>query len=329
VVGVTPPPQPYLAVAKAVEGKGTKDDGTTKLLEIPLPDGYQAVGYEWQWRGNRWDDGDLSVVILPEPINNRVGTIVLAVKSRKMEAYTVALAIHCQRTPRLLDDWKLKTHSAILQAYQKQLRDYEEKLAALEVQAAQQIQGRNPLENEQMIRTEIKKGAISVFTAQHYDLFGAIELSAEGYPQSNLAEAAAEGKYIRFFEQAFEWEQMMFFFYPYYWGRKQNWLKRAVLQDTDPLFAEFVKAGAARVVLAVRPGFEQAIAHFLDTGETWDGGDLPEISSPLYVNIIEEIRERDKAPGSELPQGEPWEVRLPTTLIKLRDEKSEGEWVPV
>lgn len=336
VVGVAPPPQPYLAVSKVVEGSGKEDQGTTKSLEIPLPEGYQAVAYEWQSRFNAWSGGTLEVVVLPEPINNRVGTITLAVKSRKVEAYTVSLAIHCQRTPRSLDDWKLKTHAAILQAYQKQLRDYEEKLAALQVQAQQQIQGRNPLENEQLIRGELKKSAISVFTAQHFDLFGAITTSPQGFPQSNLPEAVAEGKYIRFFEQAFEWEQMMYFFYPYFWGRKPNWPKRALLQDTDPKFAEFIKAGFARVVLSVRPGFEHAIAHFLNTGDTWDGGDLPPITSPLYVSIIEEIREHDKAPGNEVAQGSPWDVRLPTTLIKLRDDNklpawkknAQGEWIP-
>lgn len=326
VVGVTPPPQPYLTVAETVEGKGMENEGATKTLKIPLPNGYQAVAYEWQWRGNLWSGGSLAVVILPEPIDNKVGTITLAVKTYKIEAFTVSLAISCQLTDGALNEWKLKTHSAILQAYQKQLRDYEEKLAALQVQAAQEVQGRNPLENEMLIRAELKKGSISVFTDQHYDLFGAITSSTQGYPQPDLLEAAAEGKYIRFFEQAFEWEQMMFFFYPYFWGRKDNWVKRAILQDVDPLFAGFIKAGAARVVAPVRQGFEHAIAHFLDTAEIWDGGDLPPITSPLYVSIIEEIRERDKAPGSELPQGDPWEVRLPTTLIKLRDKATLPEW---
>jgi len=340
VVGVTPPPQPYLTVAKALEGKGGPNmgDHVTKTLEIPLTDNYMAVGYEWDSRFNYWENpnGTLTVVVLPEPINGKVGTVTLAVKTWRVEAFTVSLAVHCRRTDRALDEWKLKTHAAILQAYQKQLRDYEEKLAALEVQAAQQIQGRNPVENERLIRTELKKGSTSVFTLQHYDLFGAIALSPQGYPQPDLPEAEAEGKYIRFFEQAFEWEQMMYFFYPYFWGRKPNWLKRALLQDVDPLFAEFIKAGSARVVISVRPGFEKAIAHFLDTGQIWDGGDLPDISSPLYVSIIEEIRERDKAPGAEIVQGDPWDVRLPTTLVILRDQaglpawqkNAQGEWVP-
>jgi hypothetical protein len=130
---------------------------------------------------------------------------------------------------------------------------------------------------------------------------------------------------------------MMYLFYPYYWGRKNNWLKRALLQDVDPLFAEFIKAGSVRVMVSVRPGFEKAVAHFFDTGQIWEGGDLPDISSPLYVSIIEEIRERDKAPGEEVPQGDPWDVHLPTTLLILRDQaglpawqkNAKGEWLPV
>ncbi len=337
VVGVTPPPQPYVSVAKAVDGKGTKDDGTTKILEVPLPDGYEAISYQWVSKFTFWDDGTLDVVVLPEPINQTVGATTVAVKSRKVEAFTVSIAIFCQRSQRALDDWKLKTHAAILQGYQKLARDYDDALAAAQVQAAQQVQGRNPLENEQLIRTELKKGAISVFTAQQYDLFGAISSSPQGYPQPNFAEAALEGKYIRFFEQAFEWEQMMFFFYPYFWGRKSNWLQRSLLQDSDPLFAEFIKAGSARAVVSVRPGFEAAVAHFLESGETWNGGDLPPITSPLYFSIIEEIKERDQAPGNEVAQGDPWDVHLPTTLVILRDKPSlpewhkdaNGEWIPV
>jgi len=352
VLGVEPPPQPYLTVSKVLEGEGA-EHGSTKTLEIPIKDGYQAVKVSVRQSFIGMDSQAFIDVVVGEWIHrftlsdgwawsyhlsNEVGSVPVAVITDNVRVFAQAFEIDCQLTQRALDEWKLKTYAAILQAYQKQLRDYEEKLAALEVQAAQQILGRNPLENEQLIRAELKKGAISVFTAQHYDLFGAISLSLlGGYPQPDLAEADAEGKYVRFFEQAFEWEQMMFFYYPYFWGRKPNWVKRAVLQDADPLFADFIKAGAARVVVSVRPGFEHAINHFLNSGEPWDGGDLPPITSPLYLSIIEEIKERDKAVGAEVPQGDPWDVHLPTTLLKIRNEHTlpewqkndQGDWVPV
>ena len=69
----------------------------------------------------------------------------------------------------------------------------------------------------------------------------------------------------------------------------------------------------------------------------WGVDPLPDITSPLYVSILQEIRERDQAPGAEVAEGDPWDVRLPTTLVRLRDQASlpawqknaAGEWLPV
>jgi hypothetical protein len=351
--GVDPPPEPYMTTSKVVEGRGDGDDGlTTKTLEMPISDGYQALSAVVMNVFTLSDDDGAVDIILDKQghrfeknsgwswslsLSNETGSLAVGVKTWHTGVFATEIEISCQRTPRALDVWRLKTYDSILQAYQKLERDYEEALAAKQVEAANAIVGRNPLENERMIRAELKKGAISVFTAQQYDLFGAITTSAQGYPEPNLPVADAEGRYIRFFEQAFEWEQMMWFFYPYFWGRKANWTKRVLLDDVDALFADFIRAGAARVVLSVRPGFEHAVATYLETGAIWDGGDLPPIGSPLYVSIIEEIRERDQAPGDEVEQGDPWDVRLPTTLVKIRDDNTlpawqknaQGEWVPI
>lgn len=65
---------------------------------------------------------------------------------------------------------------------------------------------------------------------------------------------------------------------------------------------------------------------FLKYGELWNGGPLPPISDGLYVPIANEIAERLGKPGTEIPQGDPWEVRIPTTLIKLRKDDSLPKW---
>ena len=71
-------------------------------------------------------------------------------------------------------------------------------------------------------------------------------------------------------------------------------------------------------------------------GELWNGGPLPPISSPLFLAIADEIAERARRPGGEIPQSESWEVRVPTTLVKLgQDDRlpkwtkdEQGTWVP-
>ena len=158
---------------------------------------------------------------------------------------------------------------------------------------------------------ELRKQCLTLLTAQQFDAFGALELSSQGYAQPNPARTAAQMPYVRFFEQAFEWEHIVYFYYPYFWGWKGAWSKRMLLDDTDPDFADFLRAGAARVVFPVRPGFEPAVIHYLETGEIWNGGPPPDISSSLYVPIVTEIAEAEQRPGDEVAVGDPWLVTLP------------------
>ena len=100
--------------------------------------------------------------------------------------------------------------------------------------------------------------------------------------------------------------------------------------DPDPLFPEFLNAGFARVVFPVRAGFEDAVYHYLESpnGELWDGGDLPDAHSPLYVDIVAEMKEQQGADGDEdpAPDGKSWDVTLPTTLVKLRSDDKLPSW---
>jgi hypothetical protein len=126
----------------------------------------------------------------------------------------------------------------------------------------------------------------------------------------------------RFFENAFEWNNMVYVFYPYFWGRRPNWITALHLTDPDPDFAAFLKAGAARVQVPVRPGFEDAVAYYCQFREVWEGNDAPLIDDDLYVPIIDEITENLGKCDEGLPYPEdaqPWEVVVPTSLVLLQN----------
>jgi len=127
------------------------------------------------------------------------------------------------------------------------------------------------------------------------------------------------GAMVAFFERAFEWENIMYTYYPYFWGRRARWGELILIQDISPQFEEFLKAGAARVVVPVRPGFEAALAHYHETGDVWMGEDIPDMFSPKYVSIIQEIKARNFAPEDEILVEE-WDVTLPTTLVVLKKD---------
>ncbi len=55
-----------------------------------------------------------------------------------------AVEVKCQRTDRAMIKWRLDTHAKLTTAYKARLAEYEEKLAALEVQAGVAIRGHEP-----------------------------------------------------------------------------------------------------------------------------------------------------------------------------------------
>jgi hypothetical protein len=131
----------------------------------------------------------------------------------------------------------------------------------------------------------------------------------------------SDGVTLRFLETAFEWDQLQYVCYPYFWARTDRWAEHFRLGDRDPVFEEFLRAGSARVVVPVRPGLEAAVSHFIATRVPWNGQGEPTIDDPLYQNIVAEIKERAGAGKGEIPVGEPWETRIPTTAALGRVSK--------
>ncbi|MBF6134713.1 hypothetical protein IU501_17090 [Nocardia otitidiscaviarum] len=349
--GVTPPPELYRTKSATFKaGGGEEKQNYNHAGQLTVDEGYRAVYGSVGALKNIWKTDATTDVVLGRrthrfglgdwlwttTLDDERDTVPYAVDTFHCSQIAVAVEVKTQRTDRAMEQWRLDTHAKLAEAHRRQVADYEEKLAQLELQAGVSIRGRNPRANEQLIQAELRKNCVSILTDQHFDLFDAIhEAPGTGLPQLDIDEADAEGDYVRFFEHAFEWEHMSWVSYPYYWGRKSNWDEVAGYADPDPKFEEFLKAGYARVTVPARPGFEGAIDHFLTFGELWNGGPLPPISSPLYLPIADEIAEQLDRPGTEVPQGDPWTVRVPTSLVKLRadddlprwEQNDDGDWV--
>jgi hypothetical protein len=97
---------------------------------------------------------------------------------------------------------------------------------------------------------------------------------------------AAFGEQIRFMQQAIEWENLNYVLYPYFWTDTRRWDFKQSLHHDDYEHRQFLRAGAARVVLTIRPQFEKAFLSFMETGK------LDEFVGPnhLYFKIADEIR---------------------------------------
>jgi hypothetical protein len=140
--------------------------------------------------------------------------------------------------------------------------------------------------------------------------------SVEGVDASTLDPDAFEqvvqyGEYVKFVQEAVEWENMLFFVYPYFWDSVENWAFKRFLVHPDPVHREFLRGGAARVVLTVRPGFEDAFTRFVLTGDpnTQDGQVPPE--AVPYLTIGQEIRSEAFTNYENIPPANPDQTARP------------------
>lgn len=328
VTSAKAPPPSFTHVAFYEKQEGKEESHYERGLKIGMPDGYEATGAStWYWYVFGDDDHNFRVAIGSADASGGVsfgtprrGEVSVGVHAFKMKAFVVTGDIYCRLTTDGFAKWQHETFESIIEAYLDKKAVYEDKLAQQEVQEGVKILGRNPLENRRIESDELRKLAIMTLMGNSYLDIDSFYGTAE--PIMNLSAACENGKLIRFFENAFEWRNMTYVHYPYFWGRHARWINALHLTDPDPDFAAFLRAGASRVQVPVRPGFESAVAYYCQTGIIWEGGDVPLIDDDLYVPIVEEISENlgQLDEGVPYPEdSEPWEVTVPTSLVVVQN----------
>jgi hypothetical protein len=342
VANVEPPPEPFKFVAKSFVSQNLIPQGESSAFSytMELPSNYEAVHGHISSVFNFWNAGPTPTMdfILGQRTWRRVNdgqwtkSVSLDRETQALNVggvtlnvahYAAAFEVMCQVSPGGQSAWQTKAHATILARYTELLREYERKIQEYLSTTLPTLFGRPPEENRKLEVVELKKGVVSLFagSAPNYALVG----ETDHGPEIDQKTVHEQGKTIRFFEQAFEWEQMQYRFYPYFWGRRDLWLDKLLNQDPDWLFRDFLRAGGARIVISVRPGFEDAVAHYFLTGEVWSGGDLPEITDPDYLPILQEIRESQGWTNAVAVPGT-WEFTVPTTLVYLKDDGDLPTW---
>jgi hypothetical protein len=101
----------------------------------------------------------------------------------------------------------------------------------------------------------------------------------------------------------------------------------AQASGADPVFEQFLRAGNASVIVPVRPGFERPVIFFLKTGLIWGGGYLSLFTSPDMLDVYNDV-EKGRQFDPPLEVGEPWEIRVPTSMVMLQESDQLPEFPP-
>lgn len=346
--GVQPPPEQYRTVSLQFDVPLTAGAlpiiNTTRSASITIPDGYTAtkvtanvyytffedngdIGFTFSFGQHRVRVDGTTNSILSTNLNGEVETVPLAILiDGPVRDCTITIEVLCTASPTNRANWQLRTYDSILQASRDRIADYETRWVTLRAAMKMLTFGQGAYRKRQLERTELQKSALAVLTNQQFDSLNAIEHSSQGYSQPFLPNVEPVGRYVRFLQQSFEWDQMMYLFYPYFWGRKPYWIDRVLLEDSDGQFGDFIRAGSARVIVPVRPGFEQAVDNFMATGTVPTTAELGQLISGEYLPYLTELQGQDGGMDTAKPYGPAWEVRLPTTLTVLRKDATLPRW---
>lgn len=357
VAGVSAPPPLFAFVGTTIAKEGmplAADKATANTTkEFTVPEGYVLSYYSATvtalWRNHAKmtvqigrdeyvvldqvhpNGAPLTHMLLgaPDEITLIAGSVPVSVGTYDILAYAVNVQGLCSLTDEHLLGWQHQTYDKIVAAFQAQQTAYEQKLAQASAVQGIVIEGRNPGSNRVVEQLELKKLCITMMTGQHFGDFNAMtdpSNQPKKHPEVDVLQALEDGPIIQFFEQAFEWEQMTYLFYPYFWGRKQNWVDVSQLTSTDPLFERFLCAGAARVLVPVPMQYKDAVLFLLQSDKPdladriWRGGERPTLDDPLYRSLAAELRDQTDDLQGATPEGTPWEFTLPTTLVHLQPD---------
>lgn len=121
-------------------------------------------------------------------------------------------------------------------------------------------------------------------------------------PAGALSTVAQYEAFVSFINEAIEWENTVYFLDSYFWDVPSSWDFIRQIRNPDAIRQAFLRAGSARVVVAVRKGYEQAWITFTETRQLPPatlGADNP------YMTIAQQIYDYDNTNYPGIPPANP------------------------
>lgn len=258
-------------------------------------------------------------------LENRTGSQKVVYFLQNVDAAAVTFALTYEPTEAAMAQWQLAAwqtlHDAARDAYYASLQALAQKRDALKAE----IENVDTLTLRREELDEIMKGILRWLLGPAFDFMPAdvvklfssdptVRKYGESFTGNELGLDASGWttmfvyeEMVKFIQQAIEWENMLYFLYPYFWDVPAAWDFVRTLQHPDATRQQFLRAGSARVVLTIRPGYEQAFTAFVDRGEL---GDVLPPDHP-YLTIGQEIQAYDQTNYPGIPPANPAENYRP------------------
>jgi hypothetical protein len=303
--GVTIPPAPPASMT--VEEQHAVTDAAPEKplsfsLTVPVPDDYRV---DRMWMGGRAaDTGDADMRIVTEFRNQRVDVpsdgvfhaVELTLPTQMPNKPIVAVLVfkgavgsvrawaEVVPTGAGWRKWRATAVSAIRQAAFSQYNETRERLRQRRAALLRELEAPDTLTLRRIEREQVMRLVLEW-------LFPDFAQGAQVYKDSATQKpegwqpAMEYGEYIKFVHQAIDWDNALVLLYPYFWDHPDRHAVKLFLDHPDAGHREFLRAGAARVILALTPGFENPVISLLDKGHL---GELAD--SSRFADVIDQVQ---------------------------------------
>jgi hypothetical protein len=173
-----------------------------------------------------------------------------------------------------MEEWRLACWTIIRDAAAAKAAQHRSYLRERQGALQKQIAGDDPVRLRRMEREAIMRSVLEWLFPGFQDASSVLaNLPSPGYLDPGTWQQVMQyGEYIKFVQTAIDWDNVIVFLYPYFWDTIWHEQEKLFLNHPDPVHREFLRAGAARVILAIQPGFEEQVVSLLDQGQL---GNLP------------------------------------------------------
>jgi len=244
------------------------------------------------------------------------GLLPVTISAYGVAAVSANIVVECRRTSQTLDRWRQDVYEAILAGYESLKLAYDQAVSAAESEASRfELQDLSSTEKGKIIDAELRRSCIDLLTRGTFKDLVSVRQVGDAAPETLPNRASSNGRYIVYFENCFEWDQMVYTFYPYFWSRESQWEGQSLDTDPDELYSNFLSSGEAQVIVPVRPGYEKSLRLYLRSGSVLESLDLP-------IYDIEDYYDAEDAyhrPDDERVLVDEWQVRYPTELVYVQD----------
>jgi hypothetical protein len=294
---VEPPPPLVVSVqATKVLGPYTKDEPKQHVdeLHVTVPEGYVFAYHDLKGRnGAQVDPNGLFTVVNVIKLHDVLtptAEIIYSAEPHNVFSGLASVRVWFQLGAETEKKWQLSAFNTLRDAANNAYTERRQMLEARREKLLKQLSDMDALTLRKLEREELMKGVLRWLFGQKIDFAPAVNVpfyDTEGNVTSTGVQSTVlqHGRVISFLHQAIEWENINYFLYPYFWTKADSWNERLRLQTNDPIHEAFLRAGAARVVLTIRPGWERAFLAFLSTGSL--STTLPD--DHPYMTIVQEI----------------------------------------